>query len=167
MSPMDETRARYLVDSYADMILRISYMYLKSTYDAEDICQDVLMKCLAHDQRFETDEHERRWIIRTTINACKDHLRIMRKRRHMSIDAAAWVAAPEEPESQLLEHLKKLPENYRISLYLHYYEGYRVGEIAELLGKSENTVSAHLSRGRKRLRTILEQEQRGAYSYEH
>ena len=48
-----------------------------------------------------------------------------------------------------------LPENYRDAVYLYYYEGYSVREIAGLLGRSESAVNAHLSRGRQKLRMTL------------
>ena len=131
-------------------------MYLKQTQDAEDICQDVFMKLLSGDYTFKNPDHEKAWIIRTTINACKDYLRIYFWKRATVLDDAGEIPSPEEPESDLLDLVMDLPRNYRISIYLHYYEGYSVREIAQNLGKSENTVSAYLVRGRKKLKTVLE-----------
>ena len=68
MGLMDEFQARRLVNTYADMILRISYQYLKQTYDAEDICQTVFLKYISNDMTFDSIEHEKAWIIRTAIN---------------------------------------------------------------------------------------------------
>lgn len=70
-----EAEANRLVETYADTILRMSYTYLRSTQDAEDICQDVLLKALGHAGSFDSVEHERAWIIRVAINAAKDLLR--------------------------------------------------------------------------------------------
>ena len=64
---MEEKKARRILETYADMFLRISY--LRQTYDAEDICQNVILKFLSSHQRFDSREHEKAWIIRTTINA--------------------------------------------------------------------------------------------------
>lgn len=75
MPYMDSRNAERLVNAYADMILRLSCMYLKETHDAEDICQDVLLKLLSGNYNFENSEHEKAFIIRTTINLCKDYLR--------------------------------------------------------------------------------------------
>ena len=75
MPYMDNKNADRLINTYADMILRISYMYLKHTYDAEDICQEIFLKLLSGEYIFNSPAHEKSWIIRTTINACKDHLR--------------------------------------------------------------------------------------------
>ena len=157
---MDEFQARRLVDLYADMILRISYQYLKQTYDAEDICQTVFLKYLTNRCTFDSIEHEKAWITRTTINACKDHLKSAFFRRTVALDEAVAMAAPAVPDTEILDAVKTLPENYRISIYLYYYEEYSAKEIAQILGKSEATVSQYLSRGRRKLRTYLLNERR-------
>ena len=154
-----EAEAERLVETYADLILRLSYTYLKSTHDAEDICQTVLLKLMGAPARFEGPEHERAWVIRTTANACKDVLRSGHRRRTVGLEAAPDAAAPEEPESEVVDAVMALPCKYREAIYLHYYEGYSIREIAKLTGRSESAVSAHLSRGRAKLRTMLE----GAY----
>ena len=157
---MDEFQAKRLVNLYADMILRISYQYLKQTCDAEDICQTVFLKYLTANLAFDSIEHEKAWIIRTTINACKDHLKSAWFRRTAPLEDAAAVAAPAVPDSWLLDAMKGLPEKYRISLYLYYYEEYSAREIAEMMGVKEAAVNQYLTRGRRKLRTILTEEER-------
>ena len=157
---MDEFQAKRLVNLYADMILRISYQYLKQTCDAEDICQTVFLKYLVNDVTFDSIEHEKAWIIRTTINACKDHLKSAFFRRTVALEDAALVAAPPVPDTWLLDAMKGLPEKYRISLYLYYYEEYSAREIAEVMGVSESAVGQYLARGRRKLRTIITDEER-------
>ena len=157
---MDEFQAKRLVNLYADMILRISYQYLKQTCDAEDICQTVFLKYLTHEMTFDTAEHEKAWIIRTTINACKDQLKSAFFRCTVSLDDAVQIAAPAVPDSWLLDAMKGLPEKYRISLYLYYYEEYSAREIADALGVSEAAVGQYLARGRRKLRTIITDEER-------
>lgn len=153
-----DAEADRLVQTYADLILRLSYTYLHSTHDAEDICQNVLMKLMVGNQAFESSEHERAWIIRTTANACKDVLKSARKRTSVSLQAAANASAPEPPDSGVLDAVMELPDTYREAIYLHYYEGYTVREIACMIGHSEDAVAAHLSRGRAKLRVLLEGE---------
>lgn len=80
MKPIDRTEAERLVQTYSDMILRLSYTYLKSTQDAEDICQTVFLKLLTGGMVFDSPEHEKAWIIRATANACKDALRASHRR---------------------------------------------------------------------------------------
>ncbi len=160
---MDENQAKRLVDLYADMILRISYSYLKQTYDAEDICQTVFLKILTSDIRFDSVEHEKAWIIRTTVNTCKDYVKSAFFRRSVPLEEASTIAAPQVPDSGLLDALNQLPHNYRVPLYLYYYEEYSAQEIGRILGKSERSIHQALSRGRKKLRSCLEKE--GAVSY--
>ena len=154
MKQMDTQEACRLVNTYSDLILRLSYTYLKSTQDGEDICQTVLLKLLTGDEEFQSPEHEKAWVIRTAINACKDELRSFR-RKAVPLDLAAETAAPEPPRSDVLDAVMELPGKYREAIYLFYYEGYSGKEIAALTGRSEAAVSAHLSRGRKKLRAML------------
>lgn len=157
---MNEFQAKRLIDLYADLILRISYSYLKQTCDAEDICQTVFLKYLTTEPKFDSIEHEKAWIIRTAINACKDHLKSAFFRRTAPLEEAAAMAAPAVPDSEILDALNTLPKNYRVSLYLFYYEEYSAKEIAEVLGRSEATINQYLSRGRRKLRTYLTEEGR-------
>ena len=80
------------------------------------------MKLLAKDYQFADPSAEKAWIIRTTINACKDHLRTSFWKRVTVLDEDYDIPAPKEPESDLLPLVMELPKNYRISIYLHYYE---------------------------------------------
>lgn len=154
MQQFNRDEAERLVRMYSDLILRLAYTYLKSTHDAEDICQNVFLKLLTGGYTFDSAEHEKAWVIRATANACKDSLRAAH-RRCVGLEAVAEAAAPEAPDSAVLDAVMALPQKYREAVYLHYYEGYSVREIAKLLGRSEAAVSAHLSRGRKSLRTTL------------
>ena len=155
---MDEFHARRLVDLYADTILRISYSYLKQTCDAEDICQTVFLKYLTNDCTFDSIDHEKAWIIRTTINACKDHLKSHWRKTTVPIEAAQHVPAPAAEPGSILASVNLLPPKYRAVIYLHYYEGYTAPEIAQLLGRLPSTVSTQLRRGREQLKTLLEKE---------
>ena len=155
---MDEREARRLVDSYADMILRISTNYLKSTCEAEDVCQTVFLRYMTSAPEFESPEHEKAWVIRTAINVCKNELKSAFFRRTTGIDDIAELTAPDDPDPGVLKEIMKLPANYRISIYLYYYEGYSAAEIADILGKKESAVMAYLSRGRKKLKMAFAEE---------
>ena len=110
MRELDPREAERLVNTYSDLILRLSYTYLKSTQDGEDICQTVLLKLLTEDRVFESPEHERAWVVRVAINACKDELRAFR-RRAVPLDAAAEAEAPEPPRSEVLDAVMALPDS--------------------------------------------------------
>ncbi len=159
-----ESEANRLVEAYADTILRVSYTYLRNTHDAEDICQDVLLKALDRIGSFESPEHERAWIIRVAINAAKDLLRRQSGRGTVALDEIAEPAAPPRATERDLELraasvlglVMALPLEYREAIYLHYYEGYSIKQIAAIVHASESAVATRLSRGRSKLRPALE-----------
>lgn len=159
-----ESEANRLVEAYADTILRVGYTYLHSTQDAEDICQDVLLKALNRAKHFESAEHERAWIIRVAINAAKDLLRRQSGRTTVALDDIAEPVAPvsaterelEARSESVLERVMALPLEYREAIYLHYYEGYSIKQIAAIVHASESAVATRLSRGHSKLRPALE-----------
>lgn len=153
-SEQDVNRA---VEKYADTVFRICILHLKNKSDAEDIFQEVFLKFALNDKEFENANHEKAWIIRVTINACKDLIKSFFRNRTISIDELISVADEEKEDlSYVLEAVLKLPVKYRDAIYLHYYEGYSALEIGEILGKNENTVYSILSRGRSMLKESLE-----------
>lgn len=110
---LDRGEAERLVHAYSDLILRLSYTYLKSTDDAQDICQTVFLKLLQKPQAFSSPEHEKAWIIRTAVNLCKDHLKSGWRRATVALDAAEAVPAPAEEEGSLLSAVNLLPLRFR------------------------------------------------------
>ena len=110
MKQFDRADAERLVQTYSDLILRLAYTYLKSTHDAEDICQNIFLKLLTGGQTFDSPAHEKAWIIRATANACKDSLRAAH-RRNVGLEAAAATPAPAAPDSDVLDAVMALPRN--------------------------------------------------------
>ena len=150
-----EVQATRLVTTYADTILRLSYTYLHSTADAEDICQTVLLRAMTQATAFSNPEHERAWIIRTTINACKDLLKSAARRTTVALEAAGEPEAPEPPDATVIDAVSRLPHDQREAIHLHYYEGLPIADIARIVGASEAAVTKRLSRARATLRTTL------------
>ena len=148
-------QAQRLVETYSDMILRLSYTYLHNTKDAEDICQETLIKLLYQSRRFSSPEHEKAWVIRTAANACKDILKRPDRSRTCALEACADQAAPASEDGDVLDAVQSLPQEYREVIYLHYYEGYTLKEIGALLSIPPATAGTRLARGRERLKTIL------------
>ena len=157
-TPLSRQEAERLVNTYADLILRLSYTYLKETQDAQDICQTVFLKFLEKPRTFQSPEHEKAWVIRCAVNACKDVLKSHWRKTTVTLESALHVPAPEPEAGSLLAALELLPPKYRVVIYLYYYEGYAAKEIADILGLRLATVNTQLSRGRAQLKTILEQE---------
>lgn len=144
------------VDQYADMIRRICICHLKNAFDTEDIFQTVFLKYLLYEGDFESAEHEKAWFIRVTVNACKDQMKSLFRRRTVSIEELTEEAASIPPEQcEVLDAVLALPAKYRDVIYLHYYEGYSAAEIGGILRKKENTIYSLLSRGRAMLKEAL------------
>ena len=151
-----EAEVNHAVDTYADMVRRVCFYHLKNQADTEDVFQEVFLKYMLHDDPFKNKEHEKAWLLRVAINACKDYLKNFFRRNTVSLDSLYEMAA-EIPEShrEVLEAVLSLPGKYKDAIYLHYYEGYSAAEIGQILGKKENTVYSLLSRGRGMLKDIL------------
>ena len=151
-----EAEVNHAVDTYADMVRRVCFYHLKNQADTEDVFQEVFLKYMLHDEPFKNKEHEKAWLLRVAINACKDYLKNFFRRNTVSLDSLYEMAA-EIPEShrEVLEAVLSLPGKYKDAIYLHYYEGYSAAEIGQILGKKENTVYSLLSRGRWMLKDIL------------
>lgn len=156
----------YIVEKYSDMIYRAAFAYLGSAADAEDIVSDVLIKYLdaersGSSQQFTDEQHIKAWLLRVTINTCKDILKSYRVKNTVPLDispeAAADMALAETSDMKLdIEAaLDSIPSEYRIVLFLYYYQDYSTKEIAKLLDMPKNTVVSKLSRGRKALRQKL------------
>ena len=158
MTTLTRPEAERLVNTYADLILRLGYTYLKNTQDAQDICQTVFLKCVERPRTFASPDHEKAWIIRAAVNACKDVLKSKWRRSTVPMEAAAPVPAPEAEDGSLLAAVDLLPPKYRAVIYLYYYEGYNTREIAQMQGKSENTIGSLLRRGREKLKLELIKE---------
>ena len=150
-----ERRAEYLAETHADAILRLSYTYLKNTYDAQDICQSVFVKLLTEPREFDSPDHERAYILRMAANACKDLLKSPWRKRTCGLEACAQLAAPETEDGSVLAAVERLPAHYRAAIYLYYYEGYQAAEIGDILGVPTATVHTRLARGRAKLRELL------------
>lgn len=143
-----------LVHRYADMMMRIAFTYLKNSADAQDICQEVFAKIVKLQPAFKQAEHEKAWIIRVTINACKDALRSPWKKLFTPIGDKDYPIQNEE-NKQVVASVLELPKKYRIVLYLYYFENYSTAEIADLLRRNESTVRTQLKRARALLKTSL------------
>ncbi len=151
-----EAEVNHAVEKYADMVQRICFVHLKNQADTEDVFQNVFLKYMLHDGAFFDDEHEKAWLLRVSINACKDYLKSFFRRNVVSLETVYEMeAVVPEDHREVLEAVLSLPDKYKDVIYLHYYDGYSAAEIGKILGKRENTVYSLLSRGRKLLKEKL------------
>ena len=154
----DASDAAAFVRRYSGMILRLCFTYSLGRADAQDICQNVFLKLLQSDRRFDSEGETRAFIIRITINECKDVLKSGWRRRSVPLDELIEREVPFLPEGNtgVLAAVQRLPIKYREAVYLYYYEGYNAEEIAALVGAKPAAVRQRLARAREKLRKELE-----------
>lgn len=151
-----EKEAVRAIEAYSDTVRRICMLHLKSYSDTEDIFQTVFLKYLTYRGDFQSDEHEKAWFIRVTVNACKDYLKSFFRSRTISPEELKDVSSEvTESHGEVLSAVLSLPQKYKDVVYLHYYEGYTAVEIGRILKKNENTVYTLLSRAKKILKEKL------------
>jgi len=145
-----------VIEEYSDMLLRVSYTYLKNLSDAEDITQEVFVKLLEKQQTFESSEHEKAWLIRVAINLSKDKLKSswFKKTTVLNQD---FIGITKE-DNEIIETVLTLPLKYRSIILLFYYEDYSISQISKIVNLKESTVGSQLSRARKLLKTKLKED---------
>ena len=149
-----------LLDKYGDMVLRIAYTYLKNRADAEDIVQDVFLRIIDKKPSFNDENHEKSWLIRATINMCKNKVNLFWNKNKCSIDDVQEFAVSDKynTDTSVFQAVMALGEKYRVVVYMYYYEGYSTPEIANVIGKSETTIRSLLHRARNKLKDMLKED---------
>jgi len=147
-----------LFSAYADMVYRLAYLRTKSASDAEDVTQEVFLRCIKSAPAFFDAEHQKAWLIRVTLNYTKTLL-TSAWRRHSAGEEVPERASEEKADlSDVYQAVSELPQKYRTAIHLYYYEGYSVKEIASLTASTEATVKSQLFRARGMLRERLKGE---------
>lgn len=142
-----------LFHRYRDDVYRLAVSYTRSPQEAEDVCQTVFLKLLEAGDLI--PGREKAWLMQVTANACRDLLRSAWWKRTVPLENALQIPGSESDET--IRMLGMLQPKYRVVLYLHYYEQYTTGEIAQLLKIPSGTVSTRLSQGREQLKKLLKE----------
>lgn len=138
-------------------VFAAAYSLLRCREDAEDVAQETFLRYYTTDKQFDSPAHLRAWLLRVAKNRAVDLLRSPR-RRELPLEEADGPAFPTEEGEALFRAVMALPEAYRLTVHLFYYEDYSVQEIARVLGLPQTTVRTRLFRGRQLLRQALEEE---------
>lgn len=154
---MDQAQMAAVYDRMKDTVYRVALSYCRNVEDAEDITHDVFLARFAHDAPFPDNEAEKAWMLRVTVNRCKNLLKSFRRKFSVPLDDAAQVCNT-QPERDIWDAVNALPANYRLVIHLYYYEGYSVREIGKITGRSETAVQTQLYRARKLLKDKLGEE---------
>lgn len=143
-----------IVEEYGNMLFRLCVVLLCNEQDAQDALQETFVRYMEHAPAFHSKEHEKAWLVKVASNLCKDVYRS--RMRHPTVDLDEVSEYCELPEqSEVLAELMKLPGKLKTVIYLHYIEGYKTTEIAQMMGTSTNAVRKRLQRGRQCLKLSL------------
>lgn len=142
-----------IVEKYSNMIMQIAYQNCYNKSEAEDITQEIFVKLLKNVEKIDSEEHLKAWLIRATVNLSKDYNKSFWNRNTIKLDEELKYFDVEVQE--VFKEISKLKPTYRNIIYLYYYQGYKINDIAQILNMSSNTVSSNLTRARKKLGAIL------------
>lgn len=146
-----------IVRKYADLVYRVAFTILKNRDDAEDIFQDIFIKVCTENVSFMSEEHEKAWLIRVTKNKCLDFLKRSCNKNKEELDENL-VKDESSNNNYVVDEVLKLPEKYRIVIYMFYFEGYKISEIASILDINESTIKSQMVKGRELLKESLKEE---------
>ncbi len=167
-SSADSVQKSY--QKYSDMVFRIAVLYMKNEQDAYDIIQEVFLKLLKRNRQFESEEHEKAWILRVAANCCKDQLKSHWKKNRVSwneYETGSIVTAgnfyppgngSSEIKDEILSAVLNLPNLYKDVVFLYYYEEYSAEEIAKMLHKNASTIRSRLQKARELLKKSLKED---------
>ena len=149
-----------LYDQYATDVLRVCYFYLSDREKAEDVCQDVFVRLMTTHPLLQPGR-EKSWLLKVALNRCRDLWRgAWLKRVILGGPTFELIPAPDEfsrrdDQQAMMAAINQLPATFKGVILLHYYQGMNIAEIAQMLELPEGTISSRLSRGRKKLESIL------------
>ena len=149
-------RLEVLIDQYENTLYRAALAILGNPAEAEDAVQDTFLRWLEKCPKFESEGHEKAWLLTVTANGCKTRLR--QAKRRPTVELLDIYPAQTQEERGTMEAVLALPPRERAAIHLFYYEGYSTEEIAAITGQRPGTVRSRLSRAREKLREILKGE---------
>ena len=158
----DEAKFNEKYDQYYKLVYRTAYQYLFSAEAAEDALQEAFVKLLTHKKSFNEEEHEKAWLLRVTVNICKNMLK-SKANHHSELNESLRESGTDfeeisDAKIDMENELKNLTPVQRTAVFLFYFEDYSTKEISKILKMNENTVKSHLRRGRERLKNGISKE---------
>ncbi len=143
-----------MINKYSDMVYRLAMARTCQKENSEDVFQEVFLRLSKKMPEFKSEEHEKAWLIRVTIN-CSKNLLNSAFLKHRS-ETEEELSFETEERHDIYYAVSELPLKYRTIIYLYYYEGYKVNEISKILKMKENTVKSQLSRAREKIKNKIE-----------
>lgn len=147
-------------EKYYEMVWRICLVRFGNSHDAYDAAQETFVRLINYGKSFHSEEHEKAWLIRTAVNYCKDVLKSSRRKNEICLESGGPIEAEAIAEgyTDVYEAMMDLPEQYRVVLYLYYYEGYSLKEIAALVKTNASTLRSRFAKAKELMKVYLEDE---------
>lgn len=159
MNMTENYSKEYISEIYernVDDVFRLCFSYLKNIHNCEDAVSAVFVRLIKKQPHFSSEKEEKAWLIVTACNCCKDMLRFSLRHPHIDISGLPEQEYWDKTEnSELLETVLGMPEKYRAVLYLHFFIGYSLKEIAEITKVNESTIRSRLFYGKKKLAKLI------------
>ena len=147
---------------YSDLLYKICFLILKDDSDVQDVLQETFIKYMTKSPDFESEDHKKAWLIKVSQNKCKEFLRF--HKRHAAVpleeveESFSVTDGMDTDTSNILSLIWNLKYKLKSVVILYYIEGYKVNEVARILGISESAVKKRLERARKELRIAKDVE---------
>jgi RNA polymerase sigma-70 factor (ECF subfamily) len=150
-----------IIEKYNGMLYRLAIIRMQNKEDAEEVVQDTFMKLIEHIQKgknFNDEEHLKAWLLTVATNRGKSILTLYWNKNTEGMDGLKDFAAPEQKDNYAYDYVLKLPEKYKVAIYLFYYEQLTTEQISIIMKTKESTVRSYLHRGREKLQIMMEAE---------
>lgn len=149
-----------LIDQYKSLVYGLALTHVHNRYDADDVFQNVFLTLFQKQMKFENEAHLEGWLVKSTLNFCKKIHASSWLKKVVSLDSRPTeeFTFDEATDNIVFETLKKLPQDQKQAIYLNYFQGYSTKEIGDMLGVSDATIRRRISRGKKMMKGLLEDE---------
>ncbi len=155
-----------IMNQYGQEILQLAYSYVKQQETAEDLTQEIFVKCYHSLHTYKGKSAFRTWLWRIAINHCKDFLKSWYYKNVMTTENGSQYigAAKENVEQTVIQNeedqvlasvVMDLPIKYREVIYLYYFEELPIKEISAVIEVKENTVKTRMRKAKKLLKERL------------
>ena len=140
-----------LMQSQMQRMYKTALALLRNDADAGDAISETILTCWEKINQLKYEKYFNTWLTKILINKCNDILRQQTKLTYTDEMIEIPFNDTSFENAEWKEALNSLDERYRLVIMLYYVEGFKTGEISQLLEIPESTVRTHLARGRVRL----------------
>lgn len=146
-------------EKYYEMVWRVCLMQFGNSHDAYDATQETFIRLMNCSKSFRSEEHEKAWLIRVAINYCKDVMKSSHRKREVALETDQPPESGMVPDvyASVYEAMMELPKEYRVILYLHFYEGYTLKEIAGMMKMNSSTLRSRFAKAKELMREYIKE----------